>query len=567
MNRKRMRFVFCAAGCLCFAALFAVVLSMQETNLEGTPLADVAFSHPSGFYDDDFYLEIKSDRGKIYYTLDSSDPDENSILYTEPILISDASQNENVYSMIRDVALELTPELLIQAGYTVWNKYDLPEHPIDKATVVRAVSIDDEGEKSETATAVFFVGFDEKSGYDGMNIVTVTTSPKNLFDPTNGIYVLGDAFARTLTEDGLIPPGASSNFMFLKANYHKRRIKWEREAHICFFDTQRNLVLSGNYGIRIQGKGSRALLPKGLNIFARKQYGSATIPCGELLGLDCDLKSLNLNMGGNYHEMMIHDYLVNLLCADLNVGTREYEPYVLFLDGEYWGVYWLTPRYKADYLQHRYNVTEGNQLVIKNQSVEVGKEEDKALYESMMEFICGNDMSDPELYASACEMIDMDSCIDYYAIETYIANSDWPINNCALWRSKEKMDDAYADGRWRWLLFDVNLAMSVSDTQTDWIDRSMRIDPLFASLMDNRDFAEALYDRLVVLAEDYFNPEIVDGFLDRFERMMGGIMEKDYQRFWNGGMSKEDFIKKIEKKREFYHGRYEYIMEQYGERD
>ena len=50
--------------------------------------------------------------------------------------------------------------------------------------------------------------------------------------------------------------------------------------------------------------------------------------------------------------------------------------------------------------------------MIKNGEVEAGEYEDIGLYIDMQSDICQNDMSDEENYQWACEMIDMDSCID-----------------------------------------------------------------------------------------------------------------------------------------------------------
>ena len=74
------------------------------------------FSHDSGFYEGSFSLAISAFHAEeIYYTLDGSTPDENSLKYTGPIRITDATQNENTYSMRTDVSVGFYTDLLGQA--------------------------------------------------------------------------------------------------------------------------------------------------------------------------------------------------------------------------------------------------------------------------------------------------------------------------------------------------------------------------------------------------------------------------------------------------------------------
>ena len=581
MNARKTRWLICAVGCACIALLVAAALLAPETHNAG--LEAVSFSRDSGFYDAPFSLEL-SGGGRIYYTLDASDPDENAIEYTGPIPIGDASENENVYSMNTDVALDFVSDVIQGLGYSFEGTYRVPESKIDKATVVRAVSIGADGSRSATENRVFFVGFDEKTGYDGLNIVTVTTDPKNLFDPQTGIYVLGKAFTDWL-EQGNYKLDPDWIYTFSPANYFYKGRDWEREASVCFFDADRQLIASGNCGIRLQGHGSKAKLPKSLNLFARKEYGTAAFSGKDLLGVDYTLDRLNLNTGSQDSDSLLMDSLVNAFCADMRFGTREYVPYALFLDGEYWGVYWLTPRYKKDYMAQKYQIFEDNLVLyfgykvhrtrnakqtdnlmdITAGRIKIGNEEDMALYTDMRDFIAGSDMRIPDNYARACELIDIDSCLDYYATEIYIANNDWPIYNTALFRARKKAAGPYSDGKWRWLLFDVNMAMNVPDAQSDYVARTVKQDPLFASLMNNEAFSDALYRRLVRLATETFDPEKVGAFIDRHEALLDEQMDLKNQRFYNDEKSPDYFIKNCEKVRQFYALRREYILSQYGE--
>ena len=84
--------------------------------------------------------------------------------------------------------------------------------------------------------------------------------------------------------------------------------------------------------------------------------------------------------------------------------------------------------------------------------------------------------------------------------------------------------------------------------------------------MENESFKTALYDKLMELAQDSFNPDRVDGFIEDYKSMMGDAMENEYKRFYNGERTKQDFIDDCDAIGQFFRDRYEYIMEAYGEK-
>jgi len=544
--------------------LALLLLALSRSPDDPQAMAPVKLSAQSGFYDEAFYLEMVSARGQLRYTLDSNDPDENSLLYTGPILIRDVSGDENTYALRTDVCLELNGDILESAGVKPKYGFTTPTEPVDKATVVRAVCIDAFGNRSDVVTAVYFVGYDQRTAYDGLNVVSVVTDPDNLFDYDRGIYVLGRTFGETLVDGKVVPP-VSSNLGVWPANYKNKGIEWEREAAVCFFDADRTPVLSGNCGIRIQGGASRAMLPKSLNLFARRRYGQTAFPTAQLFGEDWQLHTLNLNSGGQGVRTKIHDVLVNTMVSDMKVLTREYEPCAMFLDGEFWGVYWLTPRFKEDYLESKYGIPADEVIETKVDYIEVGYGEDFNSYKAMMGFIGDGDMSDPDTYARLCELVDIDSWVDYYAIEIYVANTDWPKNNRSMWRTRDVIDHPWGDGRWRWIMFDVNLAMELDRADENFVSRTVQRDAIFASLMESREFKKALYARLVTLAEVNFHPDRVDAFVDEYEQAMRGVMALEYKRFLSD-RTEQDFIQSCEDIKAFYRARHDYILEAYGEK-
>ena len=151
-------------------------VSPGRSNIESAemiyPTIDAPeFSAESGFYDDEFRLELSAQKGTVIrYTLDGSIPDENSTEYTEPIEIKDRSGDDNLYSALREVSVEL----LSYINY----KYRIPDSPVDKCNVVRAAAFTSDGEVSETVTKVYFVGYDKKDDYNGIGVISIVSDPE-----------------------------------------------------------------------------------------------------------------------------------------------------------------------------------------------------------------------------------------------------------------------------------------------------------------------------------------------------------------------------------------------------
>lgn len=110
----------------------------------------------------------------------------------------------------------------------------------------------------------------------------------------------------------------------------------------------------------------------------------------------------------------------------------------MFLNGEYWGVYWLTEKYDDVFAAHYYDVDKDDVVMIKNGELAEGEAEDYELYTEMMGYMENTDFTIDENYAYACELLDMQSFIDYFAAEIYYGRyGDWPVSNFAVWRTRK----------------------------------------------------------------------------------------------------------------------------------
>lgn len=542
-------------------ALFLVVFKFwlpEESNTREALSNEVAFSREAGFYDEAFELEMTSEAGTIYYTLDGTTPSKDSIRYEDPILITDATENDNVHSMRTDVSTGFEREE-IEKHSSDYPGYQVPDYQVDKATIVRAVAYDGMGNYSDVETATYFVGYNQKDGYEGMKVLSVVTDPANLFDYENGIYVTGKTYDEYVKEyRGTGEYYWREEFWALwKTNYRNSGIQSERRACSQFFDEAGELILTKDCGIRVHGGVSRGYNPKSLNIYARKEYDGNKTFGEDFFGTGYDASTVTLFQGGQDVRTKAKDYIVSAAVKDLNVATMNYEPYVLFLNGEYWGVYWLNEKFDSRYFAYYYGVDKDNVIMVKSDELAEGEEEDYKYYLKMVEFCSQSDVTQADNYERVCEMIDMESYIDYYAVMLYVGRSgDWPWLNYGTWRVKKTEDGPYGDGKWRWVIFDLNSpGFSV---KMDSIEYVMEHDAMFKNLMTNESFRKQLIDRIEELMDTVFDCETMNTELDKFEEFMAEPMRENDRRFF-GDDSLTEFNAEIEALRNFFAQRKEYL--------
>ncbi len=499
-----------------FLLLICILLILFFYLKSNSKISEISFSKESGFYDDDFEVEIKGE-GDIYYTLDGSIPTKQSNRYTAPIHITDASKKPNTNSMNKDVSPFFNIPLPDSNDNAI--KYEIPNYLIDKCNVVRAVSFLNDGRKTDVISASYFVGFKEKEVYQDIGIISLITEPDNLFDKKKGIYVLGDTFV-DYSEDYLYD-----------ANFRLKGKVSERKAYIEIFDKNKDLILQRNIGIRIHGRYTRERNPKSLNFYFGNEYDKENDFYGDIIDENYNPKSLTL-LYPSTDESRMKDFLVMSLYTGKNVATMKFKPYLLFLDGEYWGFYYLTEKYSKDFVSYHYKIKNINNIV-------VAKTEDKNFAEFKFQDICdfcyGSDFSKSGNYNTLCSMIDIDSFVEYISVLTYVSRVDGMLDNCGVWKTLRKIDNKYQSCKWFFMLYDMDSICSEGENS----DINMIL-----SLMKTKQFKEKFNKELIRLSKEDFEPMKVENFIKRNGEYIKKYVLNDYKRFY--GMDERESNKIFE---------------------
>lgn len=495
-----------------------------------------AFSQESGFYASDFDLTLSADAGTtIYYTIDGSDPTPGSQQYNGAIRVYDKSADANVYAAERDIT----------------DDYEPPSAPVDKAMIVRAVAEDASGNLSKIITKTYFIGYSANDYTMNMRVISLVTDPNNLFDYETGIYVRGKVFGDWLSSPEYSPmiPNYEQ-----PANYTQSGREWERPAHITVFESG-SAAYSAEVGIRMHGGATRSAVQKSFNLYARSDYGTAKLEYDFFGGALTDVKGkvidsfdkLTLRNGGNDEKTKIRDRLNQEMVADRAFGTQAQTECVVFLDGEFWGTYNIVEKLGKEYISDHFDVKEKDVCMIKTDELSDGSEQGWADYESLKNLAQTADYRAADTYAQLSDIMDMQSFADYMAVELILGNSDFGDNNYCLWKT-ETVDASrvYADGKWRFLLFDTEYGQGLygqSNAQSSVL-QSLRqkncwISQLFFGLLDNAPEFQQMFARTYFdLCNENYKPARVTERLSELEQLYTASMLDTYDRFslvWSWG--------------------------------
>jgi hypothetical protein len=485
------------------------VINLDTTNTGQGFLSDLEFSHEAGFYSGSFQLTIGS-TDPVYYTLDGSVPTLTSTLVTGPIVF--AVNPENILSTIPTTHLPYANE---------WPNAEFgfqePATNQDKAVVLRAQSYSNGEPSSKVYTRTFFISNNQYS-YPVFSLITDSLS---LFDYDTGLFV----------------PGVSldSGNLNWSGNYFGDGKDWERDCHIEMFDNG-TLKVSDDVGFRITGNGSRVMPQKSVKLYWRNEYGnsSVTYPFFKNRAYS-EYKRLTLRSSFTYwywsggNNTLFQDDILHRIIADsdADLETQSSRPSILFINGEYWGIQNMRETHGNHYLSNLYgfdrdsiDIIDGNNL-----SAEEGSAED---FESLFEFIRTNDLTDAANYDHVKKKIDLPNYIDYFIMETYFGNRDWPINNVRIWKPQR------TDAKWRWLLFDLDgcVPEDEHDSFAFRADSAQTQATIFNKLIQNDSFKEAFINRYIHHFNTTFSPSRITSVINDFRNMYSKEIQGHIDR-WN----------------------------------
>ena len=486
---------------------FAVMASPTPGSANGNGTSEISATPTSetaqGTYEKNVTVTL-SGEGAVYYTTDCTTPTQASTRYTGPITLTET-------------------------------------------TVIRAVSYESGKLPSKSLDMTFVVN-------EGISlpVVSLVTEPDNLWDHYTGIYVKG--------------PNASSTFPYVGANFWQN---WEKEATVSLYEKD-GTGFSVPCGLSIFGAYSRARDLKGFSCGFRDAYGMGTLNY-PLFGEEnlTSFESFILRASGQDDtKSRMRDVLMTSLVAEYtNVAVQKYRPVVLFLNGEFWGVYYIREKAQENYVAGNYNVTRSEVVMTGADGI------DKKEYVHLVDYAKTHDLSVKEHYDYVCSLMDIDNYMDYIIAEIYVGNTD--NGNIRYFMTPTT--------KWTWILYDTDYGFA--DANYDSVKDHLNPEgtgagnafstKLINALLKSPTFKEAFLRRIAWQIDNIWTKENVHNRIDELEGLIGADMVRDcekwgrtYQNWQNHVQTLRDFVvyrnKQLPKFVQNYFGLSTAQMQEYG---
>ncbi len=369
---------------------------------------------------------------------------------------------------------------------------------INRSTVLRAVALKDGYLTSQCATETYLV--EDKHS---ISVVSLSSSPAGLLGEGDGMLV-----------------------------HYKRDI--EREVHIEYFDENGSKNVEFDCGAKIFGQYSRSENQKGLRLALREIYGTneVTYPFfpDSLSGV-CTFSNLLLRpCGQDQTRAKLRDELVPAIVrGQMDIDYQEFRACALYINGEYWGLYYIRERLDASYLKSKYGIEEGTYDLVKSQII--AQEGTLDAWIELDNYCRNHDLTKQSNYEYVCSQVDIDSLINYWICETYFANPD--SGNIRCYKT--------TDGKWRWMIYDFDWGMTSSTWKKDYIYMHL-LDPkghgaadfsnaLIRKLLQNSDFRDKFISTYCYHLNNTFSSERTLKILDEMASVIRDEIPRQGRRW------------------------------------
>lgn len=320
----------------------------------------------------------------------------------------------------------------------------------------------------------------------------------------------------------VISIAADSRDLFGDAGIYKNYgCNWEVPCNLTLYDGDAGFT--ADCGLKMYGHTGLEKEKKSFKVNFRSEYGESLLNY-PVFGEDAPFlfDSLCIRSGQDYPQAIFRDELFTTLCAEMSddVLVQRHKFCILYVNGEYFGIYSLKEAFSEFYYAQNRDVRE--------ESVEIVQAPVEYVSEvhEFMRFLDDADMTLDENYEYACSVFDMDSVIDWMIIEGYSTNGDVQ-QNLRYFRSTDngnRFEMAFYD--LDWAFYDHSPFADVIGDVAGW-QHFM----LTRNFIENPEFRQKFLERTSYHMQNTLSTENVLAKIDEFYQLLDPEVPRERERW------------------------------------
>jgi gliding motility-associated-like protein len=311
----------------------------------------------------------------------------------------------------------------------------------------------------------------------------------------------------------------------------------EPEGTMEWFDASGNLLDKGTGEYNKHGNDSWAYGQRGFDYIMRDQFGyNYALKDKIFMTKDRDKfqrvivkAAANDNYPFSYGGSGAHirDAYVHHLSqiGDLRLDERSTSSCIVYLDGNYWGVYEMREKVDDhDFTDYYYDQDKNNLQYLKTWGgtwTEYGAPNAQPDWNNFVNFVTTSPMAIQANYNQAKSEYNTGSLIDYFLLNAYVVCQDWLNWNTAWWRGMDPNGDKK---KWRYTLWDMDNTFDHGTNYTGIPSSDPDASPCDPSTLGNT----GGQGHVPIWNEMLTNQEFHDDYINRWQDLANGPLSCDF---------------------------------------
>jgi hypothetical protein len=320
---------------------------------------------------------------------------------------------------------------------------------------------------------------------------------------------------------------APEDYLEVHNNSAARGITSERAAYMEYFEPDGSRMASTGFGLRLHGgagRGGDFDTKKAYKAYFRGVYGDKRlnyrlIPDTDVSEFDkLVLRSaFNDSFRTNGRATYLRDQLIRDLHEDMGAVVSHGTWCLLYVNMRLRGLFNVVERMDEVFMDSYLGGGDAWDVIKTGNEPLSG---DRVEWDRLRGFIVNNDLSQPEVYAQAARLLDLESFTGYMILNMWAQNHDWPHNNWYAARPREP------DARWIFLSWDGEFGIGLipsgwtSDSLDFTLGRDGYLQDIFEGLLESPVYREHFLGELERHLSGALRPENVRARLDRLRGLV-----------------------------------------------